>query len=181
LAAYEFRYLIAHLAAFATVLQAAGSRPVTLGALVLLAAGAGSFLRESGRGLAASVPRPGWSLRFVGSWMLCSTALAALLVAADLLHALPAIGHAQPLAHLVAPGAWSMAPAVLLVGLVLAASLHGAHWLLLELVRLRRRPGEVRSPLVALCVAVVEQRCVAAPLRAGWSDRGPPTAVLAAF
>lgn len=180
-AAYELRYLVLHLVAFAAVLHGAGSRSVTLSALVLLTAGAGLFLRESGRGLAASVPRPGWSLRFAGSWMLCSAALAALFVAAGLFHALPTIGRAQPLARSVLAGMWSAAPAVLLVGLVLAASLYGARWLLLELVQTRQRLGDVRTPGLALCAASVDRRPATAPLRAGWSDRGPPTAALATF
>ncbi len=181
LAAYELRYLVVHLVAYATtVMHAAGSGSATLGVLALLAAGAAMFLRESGRGLAVSVPRPGWSRCFVGSWLFCSVALAVLLVAANLLHALPAVGHAQPLGLGVA-AAWPTVPAVLLAGLVLAASLRGARLLWFELVRLCRRTGSVRAPLLALRVAVVERRCAAAPLRAGWSDRGPPARALAAF
>jgi hypothetical protein len=113
--------------------------------------------------------------------MLCSGVLAVLLVAANLFHASSVLGHAQPLSQLVASGIWSATPAVLLAGLVLASSLHGARCLLLQLVRLRRPTGAARSPLRALGLAVVDQRSGVAPLRAGWSDRGPPTAALAAF
>lgn len=182
LAAYEFRYLIVHLAAFGTALYGGRSGSVTLWAIVLLAVAAASFLREGGRGLAARVPRPGWSLRFVGSWMLCSAVIAGLLAAAGLFHVVPAIGHAQPLVHSVVPGAWSAVPTMLLVGLLLAASLYGARWVLLKLVRPRKRPGDFRSPPPGLCVVRADQRPAAAPLRAGWSDRGPPAGVpLAAF
>jgi hypothetical protein len=182
LAAYELRYLIVHLAAFGTALYEGRSGPVTLWAIVLLAVGAGSFLREAGRGLASRVPRPGWSLRFAGSWMLCSAVIAGTLVAAALFHLVPATGHAQPSLHSLLPGAWSAVPTVLLVGLLLAASLGGARWLLVKLVRLRKRAGDFRSPPLVLCVVGAGHRPAAAPLRAGWSDRGPPAgSSLAAF
>jgi hypothetical protein len=181
LAAYELRYLFIHLAAFATAARGAGSSSVTLWALVVLAVGAGVCLRESARGLAASVPRPGWSLTFVGSWMLCSAALAAFLIAANLFNALPDFGHTQLLVHSGVAGMWPAGSAVLLVGLVLAASLRGVRWLLLELVGLRHRAVAARAPSLVLLVLRVEQRVAVAPLRAGWSDRGPPTAGLAAF
>ena len=182
LAAYELRYLVVHLAAFGTALYGGRSGSVTLWATALLAVGVAAFLREGGRGLAARVPRPGWSLRFAGSWMLCSAVIAGLLAAGGLFHVVPATVYAQPLVHSVVPGAWSAVPTVLLVGLLLAASLYGARWLLLKLVRACRRRGDFRSPLLALCMVSAGGRLAAGPLRAGWSDRGPPTgSPLAAF
>jgi hypothetical protein len=181
LAAYEFRYLIVHLRAFGTALQGTGSS-ATLCALLLLVAGAGCFLRESGRGLASRLPRPGWSLRFAGWWMLCSAVIAGLLVAAGLFQLMLASGQAQPLVQSVVAGAWSAVPTAGLVGLLLAASWCGARWLLVKLVRPRKRVGDLRSSPLVLCVAAAGQRPAAAPLRAGWSDRGPPPGYpLAAF
>jgi hypothetical protein len=180
LAVYELRYLIAHLTAFAMAPHGAGSGQLTLWAFVLLGAGSVWLVRESGRGLGLAVPRPGWSLRFVRSWMACSAGLAALLLAANLLHAPLAIGHAQPLAHSLAAGGWPAVPVVLLIGLVLAASLHGAHWFLLELGRVRQRPCELHASSLLLLSGSAEHRSAAAPLRAGWSGRGPPPAAVPA-
>jgi hypothetical protein len=179
LGACEFRYVIRQVVPLVAALPGTGLP--TLLALALLAALSGLCLRESARGLARSLPRPGWSGALAGSWMLCSAALAALLLAANLAHVLPAIGPAQPLAHSVAAGGWSTAPAVLLVGLLLAASLSGARWLLLEFVRLRRAPDVPWHSGLSLPLISFAQPAVAAPLRAGWSDRGPPAAALAAL
>jgi len=174
LAAYELRYLIAHLGALATALHGAGSGQLTLLAFALLGAGAVWLVRESGRGLGLAVPRPGWSLRFVRYWMACSSLLAALLLAGNLLHAPFDVGHAQPLAHSVAAGGWPTVPVVLLIGLVLAASLHGARWLLLELRCLHPWPRHLDAVSLLLRGCVVDSRSPADPLRAGWSGRGPP-------
>ena len=57
LAAYESRYLVAHLGSFGTLTQAAGSRLLTLFGLALVAVLAGVFLREGARGIAAPVPQ----------------------------------------------------------------------------------------------------------------------------
>jgi hypothetical protein len=182
LAAYEFRYLIAHLAAFGTAFHGGGSGSPTLWATALVAVGAGSFLRESGRGLASRLPRPTWSLEFAGSWMLCSAVVAGLLAAAGLFHFVSATGHPQPFVNSVMAGAWSALPTVMLVGLLLAASLCGARWLLVKLVRPRKRAGEFRAPPRLLRLVGADRRPAAAPLTAGWSDRGPPRrAALAAF
>ena len=175
-AAYELRYLIAHLAAFATALHGAGS----LWELGLAGTGAAWLLRESGRGLAVGVRRPAWSLSFVGLWMLCSLVLATVLAAVASFHA-AGIAQDQASVGSLATATWSAVPAGLLIGFVLAASLHGARWLLLELVRLRRRASVVRSPGLLLRGISFDQRTAAAPLRAGWPDRGPPTASPAAF
>jgi hypothetical protein len=182
LAAYEFRYLIVHLAAFGTAFHGGRSGSATLWATALVAVGAGSFLRESGRGLASRLPRPTWSLRFAGSWMLCSAVVAGLLAAAGLFHLVSATGHPQPFVNSVMAGAWSAVPTVMLVGLLLAGSLCGARWLLVKLVRPRKRACEFRAPPPVLRLVGADQRPAAAPLRAGWSDRGPPAgAPLAAF
>jgi len=165
----------------ATVMQVAGSGAAALCGLVLLTALSGVFVREGGRGLGARVPRPGWSPRFLGSWLLCSAMLGALLIVPDVLHAWSALGPAQPLAHSVVAGGWSAVPAVLMVGLVLAATLHGVHWLLRKFVPLQPRGYDARSSVVAICGAAAGLHSSATPLRAGWSDRGPPAAALAAF
>lgn len=98
--------------------------------------------------------------------------LAAALCAVELL--LPSLGH--PLA---AAGWTAVVPAVVCAGLLLAASLHGAEWLLISVTRLRVRLGLARRRQLRVHVAWVEPSPVAEPLRTGWSDRGPPVAALA--
>jgi hypothetical protein len=183
LAAYQLRYLIVHLAWLGATLDGTSSRSGTVGAVVLLAIAAGLLLRHSGRGLAARVPRPaGWSLRFVGLWVLCTAVLAGLLGAAGLLHAVTSVGHVQPLTHSLVAGAWSAAPTVLSVGLLLAASLYGLRWLLFELGGERKRLGDLRALVSGSRVVSADLPPAVAPLGAGWSDRGPPASrLLAAF
>jgi hypothetical protein len=176
LAAYEFRYLIAHVADLGTVLPAAGSRPVALCGLLSLVVLAGFLLREGGRGIAARVPRPGWSLRFASSWALYSAAIAVLLFVPEVLREWSSVGSVHPLAHSVLAGGWSAVPAVLMVGLVLTASLHGVRWLLRKLVRPQPRASRAHASRMPIRRAAAEGHPAAAPLTAGWSDRGPPAA-----
>lgn len=183
LAAYELRYLVAHLAAYASSPQGFGSHSATLWPLVPLAVVAGVLLRDGCRGVLARTPRPRWSLRFVGSWMLCSALLAGLLAVAGLVHVAPIVGHAQPLTHVALVRALSSVPAVLAVGLLMAVSLCAVRRLLFAFVRERRWLADAQPPRFVLRLVSAVWRPAAAPLRAGWSDRGPPpaTSLLAAF
>lgn len=183
LAAYELRYLIAHLAVYASSLQGLSLTSPSLWGLVALAVGAGFLLRDGCRGLLARIRRPRWSLRFVGSWMLCSAVLVGLLGVTGLVHFAPVVGHAQPLTHLALAGAWSSVPTGLVVGLMLAASLCVVRRLLCAFVRQRRWLGQAQPPRFVLRLVSPVWPPAAAPLRAGWSDRGPPTprSLLAAF
>jgi hypothetical protein len=53
--------------------------------------------------------------------------------------------------------------------------------LLLELGRLQQRPCDLRASSLLLRRGSVDHRSPAAPLRAGWSGRGPPAAAPAAL
>lgn len=179
LALYEVRYLITHLLAYAVARQGPGASRVSVWVLLCLTVGAGLLLRGGCRGLAAGAPRPGWSLRFVGSWILCSAVLAGLLTLGGLLHVALTIGPT----HTPIAGAWSGVPAALSVGLFLTAALSGMRRLLFDFVRARRWFGNVHPSrsVLGLVSAISPPRAV--PLRAGWSDRGPPPvrSPLAAF
>jgi len=128
--------------------------------LIVVALGAGVMLREAGRGLVLRLPRPRWSARFAGTWAGSSGLLLTVLMASG----------GSP-----GPGAWISIPLAVCLGLVLAASLHGARRLLWSLARLRSRiPVRIRASAVLIPCALTLTAPVPAPLLAGWSDRGPP-------
>jgi hypothetical protein len=127
--------------------------------LIVVALVAAVMLREAGRGLVSQLPHPQWSARFVVGWAASSCLLLTVLPASH-----GALG----------VGAWISIPVAACLGLVLAASLHGARRLL-EMVRLPRRIAlRVRAFAVPIPPSLSVAARVPAPLLAGWSDRGPP-------
>jgi hypothetical protein len=128
--------------------------------LVVAALGAGVMLREAGRGLGLQLPRPRWSVKFVGAWAGSSGLLVAVLLASG-----GSLGFAAWISIVVAAG----------LGVVLAASWHRARRLLWSLARLRHRvPIRIRGSVVAIPCALTVTGSAPAPLLAGWSGRGPP-------
>jgi hypothetical protein len=118
------------------------------------------MLRQIGRGLSRQLPRPRWSARLVGAWAGCAALLSAVLVAAG---------------GSLGSGTWSAIVVAIGLGLLLAASLQGARWVLRVLARLRSSPA-ARGP-ASLAVSSQPALLAAltpAPLVAGWSGRGPP-------
>ncbi len=178
LAAYELRYLLTRLLHLIT-----GSRAVSVPGgleaimLILVATGSVLLLRESARGLSSQVGSPRWSVRLLRSWLFCTVGLGASLVTALTFTSATASGHtgSASLLHAIEAGNWlSAGPALLIAGLLLALSWHGAKWLL---DRVGSTPG--MRPLARAAAARLEGaesfRLTGAPLRAGWSDRGPPS------
>jgi hypothetical protein len=119
-----------------------------------------------------SVPRFGASL--LGLWLTCSLCLVAIYAAQELLEGIFVMGHPAGLVGIFGFGGWWAIPASACVGLVLAALLHGARWVLDE-VATRCAPPSARRRLVRRGprpTSVVAPRL--APLAAGWCGRGPP-------
>jgi hypothetical protein len=128
--------------------------------VVTVALGAGVMLREAGRGLALQLPRPRWSARFAGTWAGSSLLLLTMLLASR---------------SSLGSGAWISIAFAVCLGLVLAASLHGARRLLQSLTRPRDElPVRLRASAALVPYALTLTASVPAPLLAGWSDRGPP-------
>jgi hypothetical protein len=101
------------------------------------------------------------------------------LVVVFAVHELPegslATGHAVGLAGVFADGGWRSIPASACVGLVLAASLHGARWVLDDVARRGADALAPRRRVSALTVREVRTALPASePKLGGWSDRGPP-------
>jgi peptidoglycan/LPS O-acetylase OafA/YrhL len=126
--------------------------------LMAAALGAGVLLREAGRGLAPQLPRPRWSMSFVTAWAGSSGLLLTVLLASG-----------------GSPDSGASVAIAVCVGLVLAASLHGARRLLSALRRDQGRipPRRRRSTVPSFSGQTVPAPAPA-PLLAGWSDRGPP-------
>ncbi len=180
MAAYELRYLIAHLL---RLVSGAGSVQLPAGSaavgVIIVAAAMALLLRESGRGLSSRAATAEPSLRLLRSWLVCSAGLALLLVGVLAFGAATAGAHADPLAHAIGFGNWLAAgPALLVSGLLLALSLHGARWLLARVGAVPVR-GFGGPAAVGFSGSSLSFRAAGAPLRAGWSDRGPPPGPLA--
>jgi hypothetical protein len=135
----------------------------------------GGFLRSLGRALAGHTSLPRYSVSLAGMWLVCSLSLVAIFVCQEFLEGLFAAGHPAALAGIFGYGGWWSIPAALCVGLVLAAWLHGARWVLREIAarRSRARPGFV-GPAIVLPRPSDAVLVGLAPLVGGWSGRGPP-------
>jgi hypothetical protein len=177
-AVHQLRYLLAYGAGASAELQRQGHsylHSVVPWLVLALGLSAGGFLSSLGRAMSGqrSVPRYGLSL--IGLWLTCSVCLVAIYACQEFLEGLLAVGHPAGLAGIFGYGGWWAIPAALCIGLMLAALLHGARWLLHEVASrrgARRRvapapQARAPRPLDALLPRL-------APLALGWSGRGPP-------
>jgi hypothetical protein len=143
--------------------------------VLLLGLAVGGFLRAVGRALSGQRSAPRYAASLAGLWLLCSMALVAIFVCQEFLEGLLATGHPAGLAGIFGYGGWWAIPAAVCVGLILAALLHGAAWVIGEVVR--RHTGSHR-PRRARVTTGLRRRDVRlprlAPLADGWSGRGPP-------
>ncbi len=143
--------------------------------VLLIALAAGGFLRALGRVCAGQRSLSRYTLSLTGLWFACSACLLAIYVSQEFLEGLFATGHPAGLAGIFGYGGWWSIPAAVCVGLVLAAVLHGAHWVLREVAERRCRVVGVWAGAVSVAPrprAVCLLRL--APLVGGWSGRGPP-------
>jgi len=178
-AVHQLRYWLAYGSNAGVELQRTGHsylHSVVPWLVLLLALAVGGFLRSLGRAFARQTSPARFTLSLTAMWLVCSAALLAIFACQEYLEGLFATGHPAGFAAIFGYGGWWSIPGAVCVGLVLAALLHGARWLVQEVVRRRAqpyrlligpvmRPGRARDALVG-CPA---------PLVAGWSGRGPPT------
>ena len=177
-AVHELRYVLAYGGHAGAELQRTGHsylHSLVPWIILLLALALGGFLRALGRAFAGRTSLSRYSASLLGMWFACSACLVAIFACQELLEGAFASGHPAGLAGIFGYGGWWSIPAALCVGLVLAALLHGARWVLREVARRRARVGALSSrPALELPRPrsfVVSPR---APLVAGWSGRGPP-------
>jgi hypothetical protein len=143
--------------------------------VLLIGVAIGGFVWAMGRAVAGQRSLSRYTVSLAWLWLLCSASLLVLYVAQELLEGLLVSGHMAGLAGVFGYGGWWAIPAALCVGLVLAAVVHGARWVLDEVAqRCRRRSPRPRTgsapwrhPLAGLLPAP-------APIACGWSGRGPP-------
>jgi hypothetical protein len=143
--------------------------------VLLIALAVGIFLRALGRALGGHCSLPRYTFSFAALWLVCAACLLAIYVSQELLEGTLLTGHPAGLTGVFGYGGWWSIPASLGVGLVLAASFHGARWVLHETAqrRVRRRPAPAGAAAVRRTPPDVLLPRIAA-LAGGWSGRGPP-------
>jgi hypothetical protein len=177
-AVHQLRYWLAYGGRAGAVLERQGHaylHSLVPWMVLLVAIAAGLFLRALGRAFSGHCSARRYTTSFVVLWAACAGALVAIYALQELLEALMATGHPAGVAGIFGyGGVWSI-PASVCVGLVVAALLHGARWVLVTTaerhapaVGRRRRPTAV--PWAPRDVLVPRP----APVAAGWSGRGPP-------
>jgi hypothetical protein len=175
---HQLRYLLAFGGHAGAVLRETGHSylgSVTPWLVLLAALMAGFFLRALGRAFAGQTTVPRYALSLAGMWAACTLALVAIYIGQELLEGLLLAGHPAGWIGVFGYGGWWALPSAALVGLVLAALLHGALWALREVARLgarvrvaAREPGPARIRPDGPLVLALD------PLARGWSGRGPP-------
>ena len=176
-AVHQLRYLLAFGPAAGSELQRQGHsylHSLAPWIVVALAWAAGAFLSAMGRAMAGQTSVPRYGLSLLGLWLVCATSLVVIYSGQEFLEGLLATGHPAGLIGIFGYGGWWAIPAALCVGLVLAAALHGARWVLNE-VAARRAPAPPSSPSADTRprpAGVSLPRLT--PLALGWCGRGPP-------
>ena len=135
---------------------------------------AGAFLRAAGRAMSGHTTAIRFTCSLLVLWALCAAALLGIYAVQELLEGALATGHAAGLAGVFADGGWWAIPVAAAVGLVLAAALHGARWVLAEVARRCRRDRRVPHTLVAARRTADVLIPGRPPLAGGCSGRGPP-------
>jgi hypothetical protein len=177
-AVHQLRYLLAFHSSAGVELQRQGHaylHSLAPWVVLLVAVVVGVFLRALGRALGGDVSGARYATSFGLLWRASAACLGAIFICQELLEGLLASGHPAGLAAIFAFGGWWAFPAAALVGLVLAAALHGARWALAE-VALRSARRAARAPECSppRRTAVATVAPALAPLADGWSSRGPP-------
>lgn len=178
-AVHQLRYFLAYGSNAGAELQSTGHsylHSVVPWLVLILALCAGAFLRSLGRALSGQTSLPRYTLSLAGMWVACSTALVGIFTCQELLEGWFATGHAAGLTGVFGFGGWWAIPAALCIGLVLAAWLHGARWMLRQVARRRAaaRPLQGGPPSLVLPFPRLVVLAPPQPLIDGFSSRGPP-------
>jgi hypothetical protein len=143
--------------------------------MMVLALAAGGFLRAMGHAFSQQTSLRRYSLSFAALWIACTGALVVIFAGQELLEGWFATGHPAGLAGIFGYGGVWAVPVALCIGLVLAATFHGARWIVDEIVRRTAdaRPAPALNDPLPAC-ATRPFKLAPGPLLAGWSTRGPP-------
>jgi hypothetical protein len=177
-AVHQLRYLLTYGGAAGAELQHQGHsylHSLVPWIVLLLAVAGGGFLSALGRAMAGRRTLSRFGLSLVGLWLTCSACLVVIYVSQECLEGVFATGHPAGLAGIFGYGGWWSVPAALCVGLVLAALLHGARWVLDEVAA--HCASAARSAPVAPGAGPLRDLRLPSwpPLALGWSGRGPPS------
>ena len=176
-AVHQLRYLLAFGGGATLELQRQGHsylHSLVPWIVLLIGLAVGAFVSALGRAMTGQRSAPRFGISLLGLWLTCSLCLVAIYAAQELLEGMFLTGHPAGLVGIFGYGGWWAIPASVCVGLVLAALLHGARWVLDE-VSARWAPPPVRRRLTGRGLrpaGVALPRL--APLAAGWCGRGPP-------
>jgi hypothetical protein len=176
-AVHQLRYVLAYGGGAGAELQRQGHsylHSLVPWIVLVLALAGGAFLSALGRALKGQRSLPRFGLSLLGLWLVCAVCLVAIYAVQELLEGVFLTGHPAGLSGVFGYGGWWAAPAALSVGLVMAALLHGARWVLDEVAaRCAQRSARRRlQPLALRPAEMVAPR--PAPMAAGWCGRGPP-------
>jgi hypothetical protein len=177
LAVHQLRYLLAFGGGTGAELQRTGHsylHSVTPWIVLLIGLVAGGFLRSLGDALGDQTSLSRRTASFSVLWLACAACLVGIFACQELVEGLFATGHPSGITGIFGYGGWWSVPAALCVGLVLAACLHGAGWVLREVARHSARSHPPRTPRLTISRVRAGALMPPAPLVAGWSDRGPP-------
>lgn len=143
--------------------------------VLLIALAVGGFLRRLGRAYARRCTPREFTLSFTAAWAACAAALILIFFCQETLEGWFAAGHPSGLPAAFGDGGWWAIPVAAGIGLLLAAVLHGARWIVAAVAQRRSRPPLSWGAPPAPRVGVPQMRpLVGAPWRGGWSSRGPP-------
>jgi hypothetical protein len=178
IAVHQLRYLLAYGSTASVELQRQGHsylHSVAPWIVVALAWAAGTFLSALGRAMNGHTSAPRYGLSLVALWLICAASMVVIYSAQEFLEGLLATGHPAGLVGIFGYGGWWAIPAAVCVGLVLAALLHGARWVLHEVAARRVRPPRAPSSLGRSGPRPADVSLPRlAPLALGWCGRGPP-------
>jgi hypothetical protein len=177
IAVHQLRYWLAFGSGASVELQRQGHSYLHSAApwvVVALAWAVGAFLAALGRAMNGQTSAPRYGLSLLALWLICAASLVAIYSGQELLEGTLATGHPVGLAGIFGYGGWWAIPAALCVGLVLAALLHGARWILHEVAARCAGPALAPSSGARRPRASGVSLPRLGPLALGWSGRGPP-------
>lgn len=176
IAVHQLRYWLAFGPAASSELQRQGHsylHSIAPWIVVALAWAVGAFLSAMGRAMSGQRSAPRYGLSLLALWVVSAASLVVIYGGQEFLEGLLATGHPAGIGGIFGYGGWWAVPAAVCVGLVLAALLHGARWILNE-VAARRAPAPPSSSATALPRPRGVTLPRLAPLALGWCGRGPP-------
>ena len=178
IAVHQLRYLLAFGSTAGVELQRQGHsylHSIAPWIVAALAWAVGAFLSSLGRALKGQTSAPRYGMSLAALWLVCAASLVVIYSGQEFLEGLLATGHPAGLVGIFGYGGWWAIPSAVCVGLVLAALLHGARWVLHEVAARRAAtPRRSSSPGRTLPRPADLSLPRLTPLALGWCGRGPP-------